>query len=110
MTALKSLSGRHDTGPVVLTCSAREGRGIDAVWDAIESRHQQFQTSGELIARRRRQSLRWLWSIVADRLRQSVQTHPEVLAIRDELEREVLDGTLPPEAAARRILEAFGAP
>jgi LAO/AO transport system kinase len=106
--ALKSLSGRDRDVPVVLTASALEQRGIDAVWDAIEARHARMNASGELTARRRRQSLRWLWSIVEDRLRKAVHTHPAVAAIRDRLELEVLDGTLPPEAAARRILEAFG--
>jgi LAO/AO transport system kinase len=105
--ALKSLSARDRDAPTVLTASALEQQGISEVWDAIEARHAQMNASGELTARRRRQSLRWLWSIVEDRLRKAVHTHPAVTAIRDRLELEVLDGTLPPEAAARRILEAF---
>jgi LAO/AO transport system kinase len=58
--------------------------------------------------RRRRQNLRWLWSLVEDQLRQAVHTHPAVRQIRDGLEREVLAGTTPAAAAARCILEAFG--
>jgi LAO/AO transport system kinase len=106
--ALKSLAARDRDTPAVLTASALELRGIDAVWDAIEGHHARMNASVELTARRRRQSLRWLWSIVEDRLRKAVHTHPAVEAIRDRLELEVLDGTLPPEAAARQILEAFG--
>ena len=63
-----------------------------------------------LAARRQRQNLRWLWSIVEERIRQSVYAHPQVQAIRTELEREVLAGELSVESAARRILEAFGMP
>jgi hypothetical protein len=33
-----------------------------------------------------------------------------VRAIRDDLERDVLAGTTPAAAAARRVLEAFGLP
>jgi LAO/AO transport system kinase len=106
--ALKSLAPRERDAPIVLTASALEQQGIAAVWDAIESRHARMKADGELAARRRRQSLRWLWSIVEDRLRKAVHTHPAVETIRDRLELDVLDGTLPPEAAARRILEAFG--
>ena len=67
-----------------------------------------MKASGELAERHRRQRVRWLWSIIEDRLRQAVRKHPDVRAIRDDLEAEVLAGTIPPEAAARRILDAFG--
>jgi LAO/AO transport system kinase len=106
--ALQSLGGRHEAAPAVLTCSALHHEGVDTVWEAVERRHARLATSGELSARRRRQNLRWLWSLVEEQLRQAVQASPAVAAIRDELEREVLAGTLPAAAAARRILEAFG--
>jgi LAO/AO transport system kinase len=94
--------------PAVLTCSALEGRGVGAVWEAVERRHARLTASGELAERRRRQNLRWLWALVEDQLRQAVRTHPAVRAVREELEREVLAGATPAAAAARRILEAFG--
>jgi LAO/AO transport system kinase len=106
--ALHSLAGRADNPPTVLTCSALHRQGIDAVWEIIERRQQRLKTTGELADRRRRQNLRWMWSLVEDQLRQTIRTHPAVQAIRDDLERDVLAGAIPAEAAARRILEAFG--
>lgn len=107
-TALESIAGRGKEDPlVVATCSALEGTGIDALWTAIDERHRRLRESGRLLERRRRQNLRWLWDIVEDRLRQAVRAHPGVIAIRDGLERDVLEGGLPAESAARRILEAF---
>jgi LAO/AO transport system kinase len=106
--ALHSLAGRGDNPPSVLTCSALHRQGIDAIWNLIVRRQQRLKTTGELADRRRRQHLRWMWSRVEDQLRQAVRIHPAVQTIRDELERDVLAGTLPAEAAARRILEAFG--
>jgi LAO/AO transport system kinase len=106
--ALQSLAGRRGDPPAVLTCSALGGRGVDAVWDVIEQRHARLSATGELAERRRRQNLRWLWSLVDDRLRHAVRAHPAVRAIQGELERDVLAGTTPPAVAARRILEAFG--
>jgi LAO/AO transport system kinase len=106
--ALHSLAGRADNPPTVLTCSALHRQGIDAVWEIIERRQQRLKTTGELTDRRRRQNLRWMWSLVEDQLRQAVRTHPAVQAMRDDLERDVLAGAIPAEAAARRILEAFG--
>jgi LAO/AO transport system kinase len=106
--ALQTLAGRHDDPPVVLTCSALEDRGVDTVWDALECRHARLAATDRLAERRHRQDLRWLWALVEDHLRQAVRTHPAVRAIQGELEREVLTGTTPPAAAARRLLEAFG--
>jgi LAO/AO transport system kinase len=105
--ALQSLAGRHDSAPVVLTCSALHQQGIEAVWAAIEERQQRLRATGELGDRRRRQNLRWMWATVEDQLRQAVHTHPAVQELRASLEREVLAGTVPVTAAARRILAAF---
>lgn len=106
--ALESLTGRHADPPAVLTCSALQGSGVDAVWEAVERRHARQSASGALAERRRRQNLRWLWALVEDQLRHAVHTHPGVAAIRDQLERQVLSGTTPAAAAARQLLEAFG--
>jgi LAO/AO transport system kinase len=106
--ALGSLAGRHDDPPAVLTCSALRNEGVEEVWGAVERRHARLAARGELAERRRRQELRWLWALVEDGVRRAVQGHSGVMAIRDGLEQEVLAGTTPASAAARRILEAFG--
>jgi LAO/AO transport system kinase len=106
--ALQSLAGRQDDAPVVLTCSALFQDRVDAVWDALQRRHARLEASGKLIERRRRQNLRWLWTIVEDQLRQALGKHPAVNAIRADLEQEVLEGTTPATAGARLILKAFG--
>jgi LAO/AO transport system kinase len=106
--ALQSLACRQDEPPAVLTCSALYQQRVDAVWDIVEQRQTRLAANGELARRRRQQTLRWLWSLVEDQLRQAIHTHPSVRLIRDDLERQVLAGTTPAAAAARRILEAFG--
>lgn len=107
--AIKSLAGRGEEGsPDVLTCSALHQQGIDAIWEAVESRCRRLAESGALATRRRQQELRCLWSLVEARLMQAVRSAPAVQAIREQIEREVLAGSLPAEAAARRILDAFG--
>lgn len=103
--ALHSLLGQH---PPVLTCSALHNERVDAVWAAIEQRYAEMKTGGELAERHRRQRVRWLWTIIEDRLQQAVREHPDVQAIREGLETNVLAGTMPPEVAARKMLDAFG--
>jgi LAO/AO transport system kinase len=107
--ALTSLSGRETSqGPTVLTCSALHQVGVDAVWDAVYHQYTQRKASGDLDQRRRQQNLHWLWSIVDDRLRSAIHTHPAVRAIQRDLEDQVSSGFMPAERAARKILEAFG--
>jgi LAO/AO transport system kinase len=106
--ALQALAGRHGEPPPVLTCSALTGEGVGAVWEAVRRRHERLAAGGGLAERRRRQNLRWLWALVEDRLRQAVHASPAVQAVRGDLEREVLAGSVPAAVAARRILEAFG--
>jgi LAO/AO transport system kinase len=108
--AIKSLLGTQEYPPRVLTCSALHHKRVDTVWEAIEQRYGEMKATGKLAERHRRQRVRWLWSIIEDRLRQAVRKHPDVRAIRDNLEAEVLAGDIPPEAAARKILDAFGLP
>jgi len=106
--AIRSLTGRRENVPPVLTCSALQHEHVDSVWAAIKQRYARIKANGELAERHRRQGVRWLWTIIEDRLRQAVRDHPSVRAIRDDLETGVLAGTIPPEVAARKILEAFG--
>ena len=106
--AIKSLMGTQQYPPQVLTCSALHNRGVDQVWEAIEQRYAELKATGELARRHRHQRVRWLWAIIEDRLQQAFRNHPDVGAMRGKLEAEVLAGTMPPEVAARRLLNAFG--
>jgi LAO/AO transport system kinase len=109
--ALESLAGRGPEGaPQVFTTSALYHHGVDTVWDAVAARHSAMQSDGRLTDRRQKQNLRWLWSIVEDRLRQSLYSHSQVQTIRAALEQKVLTGELPVESAARQFLEAYSTP
>jgi LAO/AO transport system kinase len=105
--ALQSLAGRAGDPPAVMTCSALHQEGIEPIWEVIRETQSRLSASGELEERRRRQNLRWLWTLVEDQLRQALHTHLAVQGIRETLEREVLAGTTPAAAAARRLLAAF---
>jgi hypothetical protein len=54
---------------------------------------------------RGRTSVNW-GALVEDRLRQALHAHPAFRAIEDDLERDVLFGTIPTAAAFRRIQTA----
>ncbi|WP_329091346.1 methylmalonyl Co-A mutase-associated GTPase MeaB [Actinomadura citrea] len=91
----------------VLTCSAKEGTGLEEVWGALVEHQDRLRESGELEARRRRQQVGWTWALVRERLLSDLRGHPGVREAAPGLEREVAEGTLTPALAAERILEAF---
>jgi LAO/AO transport system kinase len=92
--------------PPVLTCSAVEDVGLDEIWAQITAHREQFSASGELDAKRHAQQIRWMWSMVEDRVLGSVRENPKVASLLPGLERAVREGTLPATAAADQILAA----
>ncbi|MBW8487106.1 methylmalonyl Co-A mutase-associated GTPase MeaB [Actinomadura sp. PM05-2] len=102
---LRSAEREHDVP--VLTCSARDGDGLDEVWRKLTDHQDRMRASGELERRRRAQQVRWTWAMVRDRLLAELHADPAVRALAPELEARVADGTLPPALAAQRILDAF---
>lgn len=93
--------------PEVLQCSALTGKGIDAVWQAVERYRAAMEASGALERRRRDQARRWLWGEVSESLLESLRAHPAVRAKLGALEEEVAAGRLAPGAAAATLLGIF---
>ncbi len=107
--ALETISGNHASQESkVFTASALQKEGIETVWKAVHQRCSLMKSAGTLVTRRQSQNRHWLWAVVEERLRQSIYTNPEVNAIRPQLEQEVLTGSISVEAAARKILDAYG--
>jgi LAO/AO transport system kinase len=94
--------------PPVLTCSGREGTGLEDVWAQVVRHHDTLAAAGERAERRARQQVEWTRALVTDRLLAALHADPAVRAAAAEAEREVLAGALTPSLAADRILAAFG--
>lgn len=94
--------------PPVLKVSALERRGMDEVWSAV-GRFRATVGAERLAARRTRQAQAWMWREIEEGLIAELRAHPAVAQRLAELEREVAAGTMTPTAAARTILERFGA-
>ena len=93
--------------PPVVTCSALKGTGLDDLWHSILEHRERLTASGELAAKRRGQMLRWMWTLVEDRLVTSLRSDRAVASAIVPLEADVLAGRLTPSIAADRILRAF---
>lgn len=93
--------------PPVLTASALAKRGIPEFWDEVERYRATMQASGEFDAKRRRQSLDWMWSLIDSGLRQYFRQHPAVRADLAAISQAVEDGKITPGAAAYRLLDSI---
>ena len=86
--------------PPVLGISATRREGIDAFWREVVRCRDTLSKSGELAAKRRRQSLDWMWALIDAGLRERFRAHPGVRAALPACSSQVADGTLTPTAAA----------
>lgn len=96
--------------PHVVTCSSVTGTGIDDVADAIAAFGDATGASGEFAAHRRQQATDALWGELRSGLVDRLAADPHVHRRITELEPQVADGSIPPTAAARRILDAWANP
>jgi len=91
------------TAPVV-TCSAQTGAGISELWDRVVE-HQSITTaSGEREARRHRQQVDWMESMLATRVLERFMSDPDVVEAKARLEAEVLAGRMAASTAVDRLL------
>ncbi len=94
--------------PPVAVCSAMTGDGLEDVWSQIRQHREIMDQSGELAEKRRRQQVRWMWSMLEDRLFRALTDHPDVRAALPATEDGVAQGSLAPTKAVGQLLEAFG--
>ncbi len=90
--------------PPVLTCSARDDVGLDEIWSQIELHHDKLGATGELTERRRAQHIRWMWSMVEDRLLTAFRSDPSVVRELVVIEQAVGEGRLAATTAADQLL------
>jgi LAO/AO transport system kinase len=94
--------------PRALAVSALTGMGLDELWKIAERHHRELAASGALAERRREQQLRWLWTMIEERLGAAFRAHPRVATRLAAIESDVRDGRVPPTQAARQLLAAVG--
>ncbi|KAM3832062.1 methylmalonic aciduria type A protein, mitochondrial isoform 2-T3 [Vipera latastei] len=108
VSALKLLHKRSKIWrPKVMRISAKTGEGISDVWDKMTEFQELVLTSGELLAKRRRQQKVWMWNVIQESMLDHFRHHSEVKDQIPLLEDKVVDGILSPGLAADLLLRAF---
>src|SRR5438876_2681980 len=107
--ALHILNPRSpDWAPPVATYSALTGEGIADLWSRVLEHKKKLTASGELAQRRREQQVKWMWTMLDDRLFTRLKSDPALRARLPALEAAVAEGRLSPALAVDEIAQAMG--
>jgi LAO/AO transport system kinase len=107
--ALHILAPRSPTwSPPVTTYSALTGQGIAELWGEVLSHREKMTASGELAERRREQQVKWMWTMLEERLTARLRNDPAVRAKVKQAETAVAAGKLAPTLAVEEIATMLG--
>ncbi|HZQ12636.1 MAG TPA: methylmalonyl Co-A mutase-associated GTPase MeaB [Pseudolabrys sp.] len=107
--ALNILTPRSATwSPPVVTYSALTGNGIAELWAKVLEHQAKVTASGELAARRRQQQVKWMWSMLEERLTARLRSDAAVRAKLKSAEARVAAGKLAPALAVEEIAKLLG--
>lgn len=106
--ALRLLHSRSENWTVeVMTCSALRNEGVQEAWETMKRYREMLEEDDQLASRRASQARSWLWAEVNDYLLNALRNDPEVEQEIPRLEAAVSEGRLPPNVAARQLLDRF---
>ena len=92
--------------PRVVTISALKGEGVQDFWAAVSEFRRLQTANGELVGRRERQALAWMWERIDAGLRSAFRQHPRVQELLPQMQQDVLAGRIAASTAARNLLLA----
>jgi LAO/AO transport system kinase len=94
--------------PPVVTYSALSGDGVADLWAAVLDHRERMTKTGEFALRRREQQVKWMWSMLDDRVFTRLRTDPSLKARLPRLEAAVAEGRTSPAVAVDEIAAALG--
>ena len=89
--------------PPVVTYSALANTGIEELWQKILEHRTAMNASGDFAQRRREQQVKWMWTMLEQRLMARLRADPALRGKVKAIEREVADASLTPAVAAEQI-------
>ena len=95
--------------PPAHTCSAIHGDGLKDIWRDIENHRELLSISGEFDEKRKQQRVRWMWSMIQDRLLLELEKNDSLQQIARTLEYRVMENQITPGLAASKVVAAINA-
>ena len=102
--ALHILSPRSPNwSPPVVTCSALTGDGMQTLWAHVLDHRARLTASDELASRRGEQQVKWMWTMLEERLFEPLRSDRALKSSLPRIEADVAAGRLAPSAAVEKI-------
>jgi LAO/AO transport system kinase len=95
------------SAPVVLV-SGLANQGLEPMWQQVTEHHRRMQASGEFAGKRRSQQVKWMWTMLEDRLRARLRSDAGIKQQVGLLEARVAAGELAPTLAVKEIARMLG--
>ena len=93
--------------PPVLTCSGLSNTGLDELWRQVEIFREKTGATGEFEDRRRAQQVRWMWSMLDERLRDDLRSRPHLEHLLASLEAQVRSGSVTATTAVDAVWDSY---
>jgi LAO/AO transport system kinase len=93
--------------PPVVVCSGLADEGLDDLWEQILVHRAKLDATGELEGRRRGQQVRWMWSMLDDRLRDDLRSLDTVTERIAALEDQVRHGEVTATMAVDEVWDLY---
>jgi LAO/AO transport system kinase len=107
--ALNILAPRSPNwSPPVVTYSALIGDGIPQLWAQVLAHKEKMTASGELAEHRREQQVKWMWTMLEERLTARLRGDPAARSKLRQAEAAVAAGKLAPTLAVEQIAQLLG--
>jgi LAO/AO transport system kinase len=94
--------------PPVVTYSALTGDGVVVLWRHILEHREKLTASGELATRRGEQQVKWMWSMLEERLCAPLRSDRALKSALPRIEADVAAGRLAANAAVEQIVDMLG--
>ena len=87
----------------VLTCSARDNIGIDAIWDVVESFYATMEPHGKLASIRKKQYIHWMKHQIEENVINMIYHIPDINEIFNQAKVSVESNQLSPRNAVETV-------
>jgi len=93
--------------PKVMTCSAREGQGLDEVWDTIISFTDFSKKSGYFQKNRNQQAIARMYDSINESLKSEFYNFPGMARKIEDYKQKILRNKISSYQAAQKIIESY---
>ena len=93
--------------PPVMTVSGLANESLDKMWKQVVTHQEKLSATGELQDKRSGQQVRWMWSMLEDRMKALLHENDNVKELLTQVEHSVESGSMPASVAVQDIMNSL---